>query len=604
MAGLQNNTSIYTQPHNTVVSPIQNFGSGMNHVGRNTQSQGLSTLLPTLTTNNQAAFRQQMDASNHDMVGVLAREMNTVFSPLIQNEEEPTINQVRPPRQAPDERVIWARLEQQPVRQEVPEEQPRRVMMVNRDQDVDEVIHRVRQENMMENNLTTMIERIMAQNGLNTGLRRPNYTFPLSEYVLQTELPRGCKIPKFTKFSGDTSESTIEHIVRYMTEAGDLANSENLRMKYFPNSLTRNAFTWFTTLPPNSIDTWPHLERLFHEQFYMGQTKISLKELASIKRKFIEPIDDYLNRFRLLKSRCFTVVDMAQLADRVRQVERLKAEKAKANKNYKKERVAYVEVEDEESEISNDPYGLEEFEVDLAELKEAPPYACKLLTPSNGRNPFETEKNDRFPKKTYTFDVTKYDEIFDLLVKDGQMIKRGFCKYHNFLGHKTSQCFLFRDLIQNAIKDDRLKFADRGRNQMKVDADPLNIANTNYVEPVEINMIDMVEVEAVKETGTEGYVLVGKQATDDLNNDVPFRIFVEGEQVADVEPKATEGLNGKATEGLRKKFEENSIADGANLGVNMVDLNQPPPPPPRDGGSGEVSENRARGNAVWLSQSQ
>ncbi|XP_050910059.1 uncharacterized protein LOC127123926 [Lathyrus oleraceus] len=341
---------------------------------------------------------------------------------------------------------MGARLEQQPVRQEVPEEQPRRVMMVNRDQDADEVIHRVRQENMMENKLTTMIERIMAQNGLNTGLRRPNYTSPLSEYVLQTELPRGCKIPKFTKFSGDTSESTIEHIARYITEAGDLANSENLRMKYFPSSLTKNACTWFTTLPPNSIDTWPHLGRLFHEQFYMGQTMISLKELASIKRKFTEPIDDYLNRFRLLKSRCFTVVpehelvemdaggldysirkkldtqylrDMAQLADRVRQVERLKAEKARANKSYKKERVAYVEVEDEESEISNDPYGLEEFEIDLAELKEAPPYACKLLTPSNGRNPVETEKNDRFPKNTYTFDVTKYDEIFDLLVKDG-----------------------------------------------------------------------------------------------------------------------------------------------------------------------------------------
>jgi hypothetical protein len=68
-----------------------------------------------------------------------------------------------------------------------------------------------------------------------------------------------------------------------------------------------------------------------------------------------ESIDDYLNRFRLLKARCFTSVpvhelvkmaaggldysvrkkldtqylrDMTQLADRVRQVERLKAEKA------------------------------------------------------------------------------------------------------------------------------------------------------------------------------------------------------------------------------------------------------------------------------------
>ncbi|XP_058759609.1 uncharacterized protein LOC131632905 [Vicia villosa] len=209
----------------------------------------------------------------------------------------------------------------------------------------------------METNLTAMIERIMAQNGLNTGLRRPNYTSPLSDNILQTELPRGYKVPKFTKFSGDTSESTTEHIARYMTETGDLANNEDLRMKYFPSSLTKNAFTWFTTLPPNSIDTWPQLER-----------------------------------FRLLKARCFTVVpehelvkmaaggldysirkkldtqylrDMAQLAYRVRQVERLKAEKARANKSYKKERVTYVEVDEGESKISKDQYGFEDCKVDL-----------------------------------------------------------------------------------------------------------------------------------------------------------------------------------------------------------------------------------------------
>lgn len=38
----------------------------------------------------------------------------------------------------------------------------------------------------------------------------------------------------------------------------------------------------------------------------MGQSKISLKELANMKRKFVESIDGSINRFRLLKSRCFT----------------------------------------------------------------------------------------------------------------------------------------------------------------------------------------------------------------------------------------------------------------------------------------------------------
>ncbi|XP_028207947.1 uncharacterized protein LOC114391142 [Glycine soja] len=149
------------------------------------------------------------------------------------------------------------------------------IVLVNRNQNADEVIGNVQQNRFdRQNNLAQMVETILVQNGLNLGLHRPNFVSALSEYVLQTELPRGVKIPKFTKFAGETNESTVEHIARYLVEAGDLANNENLRMKYFPNSLTKNAFTWFTTLSPHSIHNWNQLERIFHEQFYMGQSKI------------------------------------------------------------------------------------------------------------------------------------------------------------------------------------------------------------------------------------------------------------------------------------------------------------------------------------------
>ena len=66
--------------------------------------------------------------------------------------------------------------------------------------------------------------------------------------------------------------------------------------------------------------------------------------------------------------------------------------------------------------------GFDEREIDLAELKQGPPYSCKVLASSNGKNLVKPEKNDKFPKKTYTFNVTKCDEFFDLLVKDDQMI--------------------------------------------------------------------------------------------------------------------------------------------------------------------------------------
>lgn len=155
-----------------------------------------------------------------------------------------------------------------------------------------------------------MVERILAHNGLNINLHRPNFVS-----VLHIELPRGWKIPKFTKFTGDTNESIVEHVVRYHSEAVDMANNENLKRKLFPNSLTKNAFTWFTTLPQRSMCNWNQLERVFHEQFYMGQPKIDLKELASVRQKLVESIDSYLNRLRIMKVRCFTQVPKHELSN-------------------------------------------------------------------------------------------------------------------------------------------------------------------------------------------------------------------------------------------------------------------------------------------------
>jgi len=156
----------------------------------------------------------------------------------------------------------------QPQRIQQPaQEEPGRVpIMVNRHQNADQVVMQACRNNYEgQNNIANVVEALLAQNGFNMGLYRPNFVSALSEYVLETDLPRNTKIPKFTKFVGETNESTAEHIARYLMEAGDMANNENLRMKYFPSSLTKNAFTWFTTLPPHSIFSWNQLEKAFHE---------------------------------------------------------------------------------------------------------------------------------------------------------------------------------------------------------------------------------------------------------------------------------------------------------------------------------------------------
>jgi len=448
-------------PHGMPTTLMQGLHTGASTFSQNLHAQlpplytpGVSVPFPTpqqsLTNNSLAALRQQMEESNHEMVNMVTQQIDTVINPLIRETNTsyqmlsaqmerianyfgvpPTRNtpvcqdQSTRPVEVPTERNNDQLTDNRALRRAVPPPTQGELkwfpVLVNRRQDADQVVMQAGQDNYEgHDNIANVVDNLLAQSGFNMGLHRPNFTSALSEYVLMTELPRNWKVPKFTKLAGETNESTVEHIARYLIEAGDIANNENLKMKYFPSSLTKNAFTWFTTLPPNSIHCWTQLKKAFNGQFYMGQCKISLKKLASVRWRTHESIDDYLNRFRLLKARCFTVVpehelvematggldysvqkkldtqyirDMAQLADRVRQVERLKAEKARTVRHVKKEKIAYIDTYDSDPEFDWGSDVVEENEINLAELKDGPPYVCKLLRPSNGKNP-EEPKND------------------------------------------------------------------------------------------------------------------------------------------------------------------------------------------------------------------
>ena len=122
-----------------------------------------------------------------------------------------------------------------------------KLVLVKMNQDVDAIVRNVKYDNLGgQNNLAKSVRNqkvVLAQNGLNVDMHRPNIISALAGYVLQIELPMGWKISKFTKFVGDISGSIVEHIPCYLTEAGNIANNVNLRMKYFSNSLSKNTFT-------------------------------------------------------------------------------------------------------------------------------------------------------------------------------------------------------------------------------------------------------------------------------------------------------------------------------------------------------------------------
>ena len=97
------------------------------------------------------------------------------------------------------------------------------------------------------------------------------------------------------------------------------------------------------------------------------------------------------------------------------------------------------------------------------------PYTWPALTLSNGKE-VAKPKNE-----AYLFDISKVDQIFDCFMKDKQTklpeghkipptdeIKgKKYCKWHHSWTHMINNCTVFRNAIQKALKEGRLKLAKK-----------------------------------------------------------------------------------------------------------------------------------------------
>jgi hypothetical protein len=96
----------------------------------------------------------------------------------------------------------------------------------------------------------------------------------------------------------------------------DIGMNDIHRVRLFPLSLSSTAFNWFTSLAPNSISTWAHIEEKFHEYFYNGEMELKLSDLTSVRQKYNESVVDYIRRFRETRNRCYgLIVGERDLAD-------------------------------------------------------------------------------------------------------------------------------------------------------------------------------------------------------------------------------------------------------------------------------------------------
>jgi hypothetical protein len=279
-----------------------------------------------------------------------------------------------------------------------------------------------------------------------------------SDYDL-IPLPPKYRLSEFTKFSGAEGSSSIKHVSRYLAQLGMILMSDPLRVRFFSQSLTGPAFGWYTSLGPDSIRTWKQLEEQFHIQYHSEVAEAGIADLAQVRQKRGETMAEYIQLFKEVKNRCYSTRISEKEAVELASLGLLKPIRDLAFQLEFNSLAHLIQklttYEQRHPELYQDKF---KRQVAVAErTRGANPMSCKWV-------------KQKGPAKGFDLDMSKVEQIFDLLLKEKQLklpedykpptaqeLKgRSYCKWHDSFTHNTSDCKELRRQIQSAIEQGRL----------------------------------------------------------------------------------------------------------------------------------------------------
>lgn len=154
----------------------------------------------------------------------------------------------------------------------------------------------------VDNMLQRVTELMHNQFGLKPKGQGFAYKCPYPKWYDRVILPARYRILDFTKFTGSNGVSTIEHISRYVTWLRECSTDQAYKVQFFALSLSRLAFTSFSSLPEGSVKNWTDLENKFHKYFFIRTGEKKITDLMATKQKNNESGLEFLQRFRETKN--------------------------------------------------------------------------------------------------------------------------------------------------------------------------------------------------------------------------------------------------------------------------------------------------------------
>jgi hypothetical protein len=264
---------------------------------------------------------------------------------------------------------------------------------------------------------------------------------------------------------------------------GEVSSIDALKVRLFSLSLTGTVFSWFSSLSPNSIDSWEQLERKFNDHFYSSENELKLSNLTSVRQGHDESVNNYIRRFRDTKNRCFNLTisekDKVDLAfNDLHSYLREKLDGHTFITLFQLQQKALAQ--ESRSKENKDNFKHTSRNVNYVDL------CCWILLAFQGQILClwlsQTGSKNHPEEIKFTFDVAKCDNFFDELHKAGcikmshtippldELKQKAYCRWHNSFSYATNDCNLFCWHVQLDINEGRLRLKE-----MQVDKNPFPV---------------------------------------------------------------------------------------------------------------------------------
>ncbi|XP_068479118.1 uncharacterized protein [Phaseolus vulgaris] len=119
---------------------------------------------------------------------------------------------------------------------------------------------------------------------------------PFSETIIETPLPDNWKSLTIEKYDGSTDPD--EHVAIYTTQISLYTWNDAILCRVFPTTLKGAALSWFTRLPPLSVDCFDTLIEKFGAQFATSRPHhLTSIALVNIRQEQNESLRAFMERF-------------------------------------------------------------------------------------------------------------------------------------------------------------------------------------------------------------------------------------------------------------------------------------------------------------------